>query len=77
MAESTLDALLQEDRTFTPPPDFAANARLRDRSLHDRADADWQGFWADQARELLTWEAPFTKVLDWQLPFAKRSEGVV
>ena len=71
MAEPTLDALLQEDRTFAPPPAFAANALVHDRSLHDDADADWQAFWARQARELITWERPFTKVLEWDLPFAK------
>ena len=71
MPEPTLDALLHEHRTFPPPPAFAANSLLHDRSLHDEAGKDWQGFWAQQARELITWEKPFTKVLDWDLPFAK------
>ena len=70
MAEPILDALLHEHRTFPPPPAFAANSLLHDRSLHDEAGKDWQGFWAQQARELITWEKPFTKVLDWDLPFA-------
>ena len=28
------------------------------------ADADYEGFWARQARELLSWKTPFTKVLN-------------
>ncbi len=71
MSEPTLDALLQENRTFAPPAAFAANSLLNNRSLHDEAGQDWEAFWARQARELVTWSKPFTKVLDWQLPFAK------
>src|SRR3982751_5130205 len=32
--------------------------------LGARADADHQAFWADRARELLSWKTPFSKVLD-------------
>ena len=28
------------------------------------AEADYEGFWARLARELVTWKTPFTKVLD-------------
>ena len=34
------------------------------QALCDQADADYEGFWAAQARELLSWKTPFTKVLD-------------
>jgi acetyl-CoA synthetase len=34
------------------------------RKLCAEAEADYEGFWARQARELLTWKTPFTKVLD-------------
>ncbi len=71
MSEPTLDALLSEDRTFPPSSSFVASTLLPDRRFHDEADADWEEFWARQARELVTWTKPFTKVLDWQLPFAK------
>src|SRR5687768_13866408 len=60
-----------EGRTFPPPPDFAGAANVSDRSLHDAADADWQGFWATQARQLLTWQRDFETTLAWDLPFAK------
>ena len=71
MTEPTLDALLQEDRTFPPPPSFVAAALVSNRALQDEADADWESFWARQARDLVTWSKPFTKVLEWNLPFAE------
>ncbi len=71
MIEPTLDALLQENRTFVPAKEFVANALVADRTMHTAADADWQGFWADQSRDLITWSKPFTKVLEWELPFAR------
>jgi len=69
--EPTIEAYYLENRTFPPPPDLAANANVNDRSLHDRADADWQRFWADQAGELVDWFEPWTTTLEWDLPFAQ------
>jgi len=66
-----IEGLLDEGRTFPPPPEFAAAARVRDSSLHDRAAADPEAFWAAQARDLLHWDTPFDRVLDWQPPYAK------
>ena len=71
MSEPKLDALLQENRTFVPSVEFTKNSLLTDRGLHDEADKDWEGFWARQARELVTWSKPFTKTLEWEVPFAK------
>ena len=34
------------------------------RALCAEAEADYAGFWARQARELLSWKTPFTSVLD-------------
>ena len=34
------------------------------QSLCDKAEADYEGYWADLARELVSWKTPFTKVLD-------------
>jgi acetyl-CoA synthetase len=69
MAE-TLSALLQEGRTFPPPPGFAKNALITDASVYDDAERDWQGFWATQALAL-DWHREWDTILDWQLPFAK------
>lgn len=63
---SQIDHLLNETRRFAPSAAFAENA-VADRSLYERAAADREGFWADQAREL-HWHTPFTQVLDWSNP---------
>jgi hypothetical protein len=41
------------------------------RPLYDEAAADYEAFWARQARELLTWDTDFHTTLEWELPFAK------
>jgi acetyl-CoA synthetase len=66
-----IDHALEEIRRFRPSPEFAAQS-VADVRLYDDARADRLGFWADQARELLQWEKPFTRTLDWSNPpFAK------
>src|SRR3546814_719340 len=64
---SQIDHLLSETRRFAPPAQFAAEA-VGTAELYERAAADREGFWADQARELLHWHTPFTQVLDWTNP---------
>jgi acetyl-CoA synthetase len=71
VSEETLDNLVHEGQTFPPDPDFAAQANGT-ADLYDKAAADHEGFWADQARTYLTWSKPFTQSLDWSNPpFAK------
>jgi acetyl-CoA synthetase len=59
-----LENLLHETRSFPPSPEFAAQANAT-ASMYDDAAADRLGFWADQARDLVTWRTPFTETLDW------------
>ena len=66
---SDIDVLLTEVRQFPPPPGFAANAIVRDRSDWKAADADFEGYWAAEARRL-EWITPFTKGLEWAPPHA-------
>jgi acetyl-CoA synthetase len=75
MAEPTIEDYYVEDRAFPPPPGFAAGALVNDRSLYDEAEADMEGFWARQARELLTWDRDFDTVLEWDLPDARWFDG--
>jgi acetyl-CoA synthetase len=64
MAENpTLDNLLHENRTFPPSADFAAQAVAK-ADLYQRAAEDRLGYWADRARETVTWDTDFTQVLD-------------
>ncbi len=70
MSDDALANLLQEDRTFPPSPDFAAQANAQ-VSMFDEAAADRLGFWAEQARRL-DWAEPWSEVLDWSdAPFAR------
>ena len=71
MAEETLSNLLQEDRTFPPSEEFRAQANVG-ADAYDRAAADREGFWAEQARTFLHWDTDFEQTLDWSdAPFAK------
>ncbi|MEV6068656.1 acetate--CoA ligase [Nocardia sp. NPDC052001] len=66
MTESTADHL----DAYPPSAEFAASANA-DAALYERAAADREGFWAEQARRL-HWAQPWTRVLDWDdAPFAK------
>jgi acetyl-CoA synthetase len=71
MADVTLEALLEEGRTFPPSPDFVAQALVDDDRLHEAAKGDAEAFWAAQAAELLDWVEPWDTVCEWELPFAK------
>jgi acetyl-CoA synthetase len=71
MPEATIEALLAEGRTFPPPPDFKRTARIVDAEIYDEAERDFEGFWAQQAAELLDWTEEWHTILEWNLPFAK------
>jgi acetyl-CoA synthetase len=60
----SLENLLHETRSFPPSEEFAAQANAK-ADLYEKASADRLGFWAEQARELVTWNKPFTETLDW------------
>jgi acetyl-CoA synthetase len=69
-ALAQIDALLQENRHFDPPAEFAAAAHVNDASIYEAAEKDPESFWAKFASEL-EWSRPWTKVLDWKPPHAK------
>ncbi|MFB9906245.1 acetate--CoA ligase [Allokutzneria oryzae] len=67
---NALDNLLTESRTFPPSAEFADKANAK-ADLAERAAADRDAFWAEQARRL-SWTAEWDQVLDWSgAPFAK------
>ena len=72
MVENTggIEALLQEDRTFPPPAEFARNANIKDPNVYEEARKDPEAFWARFASEL-DWFQPWDQVLDWNPPYAK------
>jgi acetyl-CoA synthetase len=65
---STIESVLQENRVFPPPPEFARQANIPGmeayRELCAEAERDFSGFWARLAREELLWHKPFARVLD-------------
>ncbi len=67
----TEESLSQEHRTFQPDPAFAARANGT-ADMYTEADADFEAFWAKQARHYVTWAKDFDQTLDWSgAPFAK------
>ena len=67
----TIEALLAEGRSFPPDAEFRARARVTDESMYAAAEADFEGFWAEQARHYLSWYKDFDTALEWKLPFAQ------
>jgi acetyl-CoA synthetase len=67
----TIDALSYEMRKFPPPMQFVAAAETNNQSLYEEAQYDHEGFWARQARELVSWSTPWEKVCEWDLPYAE------
>ncbi len=72
--EATIDALLAEHRTFPPSDELRAAAVLNDPSIYERANADIEAFWAEEAKSL-DWFKPWDTVLEWDAPFAKWFNG--
>src|SRR4051794_33222597 len=68
--EQELEELLDVE-TFDPPQEFVEQANITDPSISEAADADFEAFWAEQAKAL-DWAEDFEQVLDWsEPPFAK------
>jgi acetyl-CoA synthetase len=68
--EQALEQLLDVE-SFDPPEAFRKQANVTDASIYESADADYEGFWAEQARAL-DWAQEPEQVLDWSdPPFAK------
>jgi acetyl-CoA synthetase len=68
---AAIEDYLVEDRTFPPPEDFKAHALVTGAELYHEAERDWQGFWARQAADLVTWYDEWHTILEWDLPFAR------
>jgi acetyl-CoA synthetase len=66
-----IEDYLVEDRKFPPPAGFKEHSLAAGTFLYDEADTDYQGFWARQSADLLTWAKDWDTICDWQLPFAK------
>jgi acetyl-CoA synthetase len=66
-SERTIETLLLEERRYPPPPEFAEQANAQPELY----EPGLEEFWAQHARDRVTWETPFGRVLEWELPYAK------
>src|SRR5215204_4859137 len=69
--ERELGELLEVDK-FPPPDEFRERALVKDWSLYEEAERDFETFWAKQATELLDWfTEPQETLNDSNAPFYK------
>ena len=69
-----IESLLKEKRVFRPQPEFTRQANWNKRKvaeLRKLGAKSPERFWAQMARENVSWFSPWKKVLDWKPPFAK------
>jgi acetyl-CoA synthetase len=52
-----------EVERFPPPDEFRERAAIADGSIYERAERDYEGFWAEQA-QALHWDQRWDTVLD-------------
>lgn len=71
---SKLDTLLSETRSFSPSEEFRMQANFNDEGVYERAEANPEAYWAEQA-ENLTWFQPYDEVLKWDAPHAQWFTG--
>ncbi|MEM8783747.1 MAG: acetate--CoA ligase [Planctomycetota bacterium] len=71
---SSTESMLQENRRFDPPVEFAKDAHVASieqyERLHQRSIEDPEAFWAEEA-EKHHWFEPWTRVLEYDAPDAK------
>ncbi|MTB30874.1 MAG: AMP-binding protein, partial [Actinobacteria bacterium] len=69
MVNDSIENLSTEDRTFSPTPEFTAQANAQ-ADLYLEAEKDRLAFWDQQARALV-WEKDWEKTLQWESPYAR------
>ena len=70
--DDTLEAQLEEMlsiETFDSPEEFVEHALLSDPKVYEDADADWKGWWVDQAKTLSWFKEPTKDLNDSEPPF--------
>jgi acetyl-CoA synthetase len=59
---------MSETKVYPVPSDFAAHAHIDEAKyaeMYQRSINDPDGFWAEQAKEFVTWSKPWNRVSDW------------
>ncbi|MCI5166213.1 MAG: acetyl-coenzyme A synthetase, partial [Candidatus Electrothrix sp. GM3_4] len=69
--EDKIVSLLQEGATFAPPVEGRDQAHIKSmdeyKAAYQHSMEDPEGFWADRAEELVTWDKKWDKVLEYDL----------
>jgi len=64
----TIESMHNEERIFSPSVKIQKNSTISGmdtyKALCKSAEDDYEGFWANLAKELLIWDKPFTKILN-------------
>jgi len=66
-----IDSLMSEGRTFPPPAELTAEAHIKSleeyQALYDRSVNDPDGFWLEQAKEMVSWmkEPTIAREFEW------------
>ncbi|MDW7772359.1 MAG: acetate--CoA ligase [Desulfobulbaceae bacterium] len=67
--EDKITSLLSEGRLFEPPEEGRDEAFVKSmdeyHALYKRSMEDPDGYWAERAEELVTWDKKWNKVLEW------------
>ena len=71
--EPTIEALLSEHRVFEPSADFRNRALWNDPGIYERAAADPEAFWAEQAERFVV--ERWHQVMEWNPPWVKWFTG--
>ncbi|MDJ0851007.1 MAG: acetate--CoA ligase [Myxococcota bacterium] len=69
-----IESLLKEKRVFKPSKEFAKQANWSRKTANEYrrlGAAKPQRFWAEMAKQNVSWFSPWKKVLEWKRPFAK------
>ena len=56
---------MSKKKSYTVPANIAKNAHINEkkyRALYQRSIKDPAGFWGDQAKEFISWSAPWVAV---------------
>ena len=63
-----IESVMHENRVFNPPKKLSENAYVKNleeyQQLCASAEADYEGYWGNLAKDLIEWKKPFTKILN-------------
>jgi acetyl-CoA synthetase len=67
--EDKIESMLKEGKVFAPPVEGRDHAHVKSmeeyQAAYDRSINDPEGFWAERAEELVTWDKKWDSVLEW------------